>query len=49
MIGAEPGVRLRRGAIHMPGAYIRALIRTQNRMRAAIDAIQDGIEPMLLQ
>lgn len=48
MIGAKPGIRLRRGAIDMPGAYIRALIRSQNRMRAAIDAIQDGIEALFL-
>ncbi len=49
MIGAKPGIRLRRGAIDMPGAHIGALVGRVDRMRVAIDAIQHRIESMLLQ
>lgn len=49
MIGAEPSVRLGRGAIHMPGAHIGALMGRLDGMRVAIHTIQYGIEPMLLQ
>ena len=49
MIGAEPSIRFGRGAIHMPGAHIGALVGRLNRMRVTIHTIQHGIEPMLLQ
>lgn len=48
-VGAEPGVRFGRGAIHMPGTHIGALMGRLDGMRVAIHTIQHGIESMLLQ
>ena len=49
MVGAEPSIRFGRGAIHMPGAHIGALMGRLDGMRVAIHTIQHGIEAVFLQ
>lgn len=49
MVGAEPGICLRRGAIGMKGAHVGAQVGFCERLGVAMDAIKRGLQAVAMQ